>query len=114
MTSFIAAGGSGRSASFIPAVPAAWLVTTIAFIVHLLCGRSSSSGLAGPGEEMRAALVMKQHQDLQFRRYHRAMAALPIDVDPAAWVPVRVSQRPSHPTPARPRTEPHLPPQLSP
>jgi hypothetical protein len=36
MTSFIAAGGSGRSASFIPAVPAAWSVTTIAFMVHLL------------------------------------------------------------------------------
>jgi hypothetical protein len=33
----IAAGGSGRSASFIPAVPAAWSITTIAFIVHLLC-----------------------------------------------------------------------------
>jgi hypothetical protein len=38
----------------------AWSVTTIAFIVHLLyvVGR--------PGEEMRAALVIKQHQDLQF------------------------------------------------
>src|SRR5215471_18905084 len=35
MTSFIAAGGSGRSTSFIPAVPAAWSVTTIAFIVRL-------------------------------------------------------------------------------
>ena len=32
MTSFIAAGGSGRSTSFIPAVPAAWSVTTIAFM----------------------------------------------------------------------------------
>src|SRR5690349_14801421 len=32
MTSFIAAGGSGRSASVIPAVPAALSVTTIAFI----------------------------------------------------------------------------------
>jgi hypothetical protein len=31
-TSFIAACGSGRSASFIPAVPAAWSVTTIAFM----------------------------------------------------------------------------------
>src|SRR5262245_54185499 len=36
MTSFIAADGSGRSTNFIPAVPAAWSVTTIAFIVHLL------------------------------------------------------------------------------
>src|SRR5215471_9167575 len=33
ITSFIAAGGSGRSTSFIPAVPAAWSVTTIAFMV---------------------------------------------------------------------------------
>ena len=48
MTSFIAAGGSGRSASFIPAVPAAWSVTTIAFIVHLPC----VVGRHGPGEEM--------------------------------------------------------------
>src|SRR5262249_47469198 len=32
MTSFIAAGGLGRSTSFIPAVPAAWSVTTIAFM----------------------------------------------------------------------------------
>src|SRR5438128_2136825 len=43
MTSFIAARGSGRSTSLIPAVPAAWSVTTIAFIVHLLvCGMSWS------------------------------------------------------------------------
>jgi hypothetical protein len=32
MTSFIAAGGSGRSISVIPPVPAAWSVTTIAFM----------------------------------------------------------------------------------
>src|SRR5262245_1209143 len=32
MTSFIAACGSGRSTSFIPAVPAAWSVTMIAFM----------------------------------------------------------------------------------
>src|SRR4051794_39748718 len=32
MTSFIAAGGSGRSTSLIPAVPAASSVTTIAFM----------------------------------------------------------------------------------
>jgi hypothetical protein len=35
MTSFIAAAGSGRSTSVIPAVPAASSVTTIAFIRHL-------------------------------------------------------------------------------
>src|SRR5437660_7120521 len=45
MTSFIAAGGSGRSTSVIPAVPAAWSVTTIAFIRHLPA--SSSRLLAG-------------------------------------------------------------------
>src|SRR5215831_14954772 len=33
MTSFIAACGSGRSTSFIPAVPAAWSVTMIAFMI---------------------------------------------------------------------------------
>src|SRR5690348_11611130 len=44
MTSFIAAGGSARSTSFMPAVPAALSVTTIAFIVHLpVRGGPSSS-----------------------------------------------------------------------
>src|SRR5437868_10439148 len=40
MTSFIAAGGSGRSTSVIPAVPAASSVTTIAFmgiVSSLIC-----------------------------------------------------------------------------
>src|SRR5207253_3108646 len=43
MTSFIAAGGSGRSTSFIPAVPAAWSVTTIAFMIGglLSCPRAA-------------------------------------------------------------------------
>ena len=40
MTSFIAAGGSGRSTSVIPAVPAASSVTTIAFIRHLTMSSS--------------------------------------------------------------------------
>src|SRR6266536_3386166 len=49
MTSFIAACGSGRSTSFIPAVPAAWSVTTIAFIVHLVvCGMSWSVTTSHP------------------------------------------------------------------
>src|SRR3954452_7488510 len=43
MTSFIAGSGSGRSASVIPAVPAAWSHTTIAFI-----GPLSVSGLTTP------------------------------------------------------------------
>src|SRR4051812_47875834 len=37
MTSFIAAEGSGRSTSVIPAVPAAASVATSAFIPDLLC-----------------------------------------------------------------------------
>src|SRR6266542_6294620 len=41
MTSFIAAVGSGRSASVIPAVPAAWSVTTIAFILDTSVYQSS-------------------------------------------------------------------------
>src|SRR5207247_3239325 len=50
MTSFIAAGGSGRSTSFIPAVPAAWSVTTIAFmgilssVICLLGGNVAVTG----------------------------------------------------------------------
>jgi hypothetical protein len=59
MTSFVAAGGSDCSTSFIAAVPAAWFITAIAFIVTFLCvGRhlSNSFGdeerLSG-GEEMR-------------------------------------------------------------
>src|SRR5947209_3256788 len=56
MTSFIAACGSGRSTSVIPAVPAAWSVTTIAFIVHLpVCGRSSSSEFLCRRDENRKA-----------------------------------------------------------
>src|SRR5436309_14070795 len=47
MTSFIAAGGSGRSTSFIPAVPAAWSVTTIAFME--LSPRSFGGNVAGMG-----------------------------------------------------------------
>src|SRR5215472_2776182 len=82
MTSFIAAGGSGRSASFIPAVPAAWSVTTIAFIVHLLCVWSSSLA------QRCVPPVIRQHQDLQFLLYHRAMAALPVDVDRAGRTPL--------------------------
>src|SRR5213078_1288231 len=47
MTSFIAAGGSGRSVSVIPAVPAASSVTTIAFmgiVSSLICRHQGSSG----------------------------------------------------------------------
>src|SRR5215469_14627596 len=57
MTSFIAAGGSGRSTSVIPAVPAAWSVTTIAFIRHLPVSgrRCTMRGLPGLSERRRVA-----------------------------------------------------------
>src|SRR3954470_7161747 len=42
---------------------------------------------------MRAALVIKQHQDLQFLLYQRAMAALAIDVDGAGRTPLASSPR---------------------
>jgi hypothetical protein len=45
MTSLIAAGGSGRSTSVIPAVPAAWSVTTIAFIWDTSLYQSSPAAL---------------------------------------------------------------------
>src|SRR5205807_700122 len=65
MTSFMAAGGSGRSASVIPAVPAAWSVTTIAFILDTSLDRSSPprcvddavDELAGAGLPIDAAPV---------------------------------------------------------
>jgi len=50
--------GLGRSTSFIPAVPAAWSVTTIALICHLLAwhtqptpGRAQLGPLSGAPEE---------------------------------------------------------------
>src|SRR3954453_12094386 len=49
MTSFIAAGGSGRSISFIPAVPAASSVTTIAFIRGLPVSSPRLHGIFGSG-----------------------------------------------------------------
>src|SRR6266545_3893872 len=58
MTSFIAACGSGRSTSFIPAVPAAWSVTTIAFIVRLPV---SSSRLLADWENEQASLLRRCH-----------------------------------------------------
>src|SRR4029453_17474137 len=51
-TSFIAACGSGRSTSFIPAVPAAWSVTTIAFMIifsELQRPRFSNCSVRGRG-----------------------------------------------------------------
>src|SRR5215217_9479456 len=48
MTSFIAAGGSGRSSSVIPAVPVASSVTTIAFIRDLPVSSSRPLADLGP------------------------------------------------------------------
>src|SRR5215213_138155 len=61
MTSFIAAGGSGRSTSFIPAVPAAWSVTTIALMnfsaVISLCWQCCGVGMpAGRRGHSKAAV----------------------------------------------------------
>src|SRR5262244_553414 len=56
MTSLIAACGSGRSASVIPAVPAAWSVTTIAFmgsvssVICLLGGKTAGMERTRPGD----------------------------------------------------------------
>src|SRR5262249_5235180 len=55
MMSFIAARGSGRSTSFIPAVPAAWSVTTIAFIDFI--ARSRRIVLGGSIAEVRSGFV---------------------------------------------------------
>jgi hypothetical protein len=55
MTSFIAAGGSGRSTSVIPAAPAASSVTTIAFIPHLPV--SSPRRLTAKGRATRARII---------------------------------------------------------
>jgi hypothetical protein len=60
MTSLIAAGGSGRSTSVIPAVPAASSVTTIAFISHLPV---SSFSPAGAGPTIRASKTSAPRDD---------------------------------------------------
>jgi hypothetical protein len=51
------------------------------------CGASAETdtvrglGIVDPrhGEQMRTVLATKRYQDLQFRVYHRAMTAVPID-----------------------------------
>ncbi|HMC71870.1 MAG TPA: TetR/AcrR family transcriptional regulator, partial [Mycobacteriales bacterium] len=59
MTSFIAAGGSGRSTSVIPAVPTASSVTTIAFIRHLPVSSSRlyKTRLTAKGRATRARII---------------------------------------------------------
>ena len=63
MTSFIAADGSGRSTSVIPAVPAASSVTTIAFIRHLPASSSRLNETRQPGRlAIREAGLGKPHE----------------------------------------------------
>src|SRR5438477_777593 len=69
MTSFIAACGSGRSTSVIPAVPAAWSVTTIAFMVIFLLGHLS--------------LCWKCCRDGKPVRHLNGSKAVYLDVEPA-------------------------------
>src|SRR5712672_1437445 len=62
MTSFIAACGSGRSTSVIPAVPAAWSVTTIAFIIifsSVIClfGGNVAGSVDAPAIHKMSAIV---------------------------------------------------------
>jgi NADPH:quinone reductase-like Zn-dependent oxidoreductase len=59
MTSFIAAIGCGRSASVIPLVPAAWSVTTIAFIRDLAVSNAPAHSLMQAGD----ALQSRGNQD---------------------------------------------------
>jgi hypothetical protein len=66
MTSFIAACGSGRSTNVIPAVPAAWSVTTIVFIVHLLAESMSPSSEVLQGE-FRIAVAESGNLSRNFR-----------------------------------------------
>src|SRR5256885_1395707 len=57
MTSFIAACRSGRSTSVIPAVPAAWSVTTIAFIVRRLALSLCCPSIRSEKRSFRAVLL---------------------------------------------------------
>jgi hypothetical protein len=76
MTSFIAAGGAGRSTSVIPAVPAASSVTTIAFIPHLPV--SSSRLLHRRQSSSHADMTPKRdHPSMQRARYRIEAAAAP-------------------------------------
>src|SRR5919112_5784820 len=74
MTSFIAAGGSGRSSSVIPAVPAASSVTTIAFILHLPVSRLSIVPVADTGADP-AHAASSAGDDPPPRALARAIAA---------------------------------------
>src|SRR5215475_1403167 len=86
MTSFIAACGSGRSTSFIPAVPAAWSVTTIAFMINF------SSVICPLVEMLQGARTRRVSTKCQLLSdaclHHRAMAALPIQLDRARRAPL--------------------------
>src|SRR4030095_12798569 len=70
MTSFIAACGSARSTSVIPAVPAAWSVTTMGFIVRLLVLSKRRDGRVQPGVHD-GILELQRTEERHFSRtYH--------------------------------------------
>src|SRR5438876_471206 len=79
MTSLIAAGGSGRSTSVIPAVPAASSVTTIAFIRHLPASSSRllADWIAG---ELRGGGAPAHSAQAQIDVLDLALAQLPVEV----------------------------------
>src|SRR5215813_10190232 len=93
MTSFIAACGSGRSTSVIPAVPAALSVTTIAFIWDL----PSTKRLKG-----RSELSHEDHWLLPCREVAALLDLVVIEqfgicpLRPAAWSLVLLAGEDSH------------------
>src|SRR5690349_13066488 len=79
MTSLIAACGSGRSTSVIPAVPAASSVTTIAFIPNLRYRLLASCIVANPATTARDE---RDHPSMQRARHRikRQAGGAPVDV----------------------------------
>src|SRR4051794_29379960 len=78
MTSFIAAGGSGRSTSVIPAVPAALSVTTIALIRDLPVSSARPSVRGGDESGDRDdCLHLDRHPKRQFTGTDRRAGVAP-------------------------------------
>src|SRR6266545_1817785 len=94
MTSFIAAGGSGRSTSVIPAVPAASSVTTIALmgiVSSLAClfgGSRTNTDDRLPADPLQAA------RSLLERSRHLAASSSPLAVPAGAAEPPGLGRRP--------------------
>src|SRR4051812_27673297 len=86
MTSFIAAGGSGRSTSLIPAVPAASSVTTIAFIRRLLVSSPRLHGIFGStafAAQTSASVALRRRGDRVGALCLVAVLGGEVDVGPA-------------------------------